>query len=112
LVTSRHQINHDPPSWSKIASFLLSPDWEAQFPYDTRRRLPRVLSDDFPLLLDCGDVVKGKGYFKFVNMSLNSKVFVKKMNQWSSSYSFQGSPSFFFACKLKTLKLDFKKMEC
>ncbi len=73
--------NRNPPLWSRIDRFLLSPDWEVQFPNVSQRRLPRVLSDHFPLLLDCGNVVRGRGYFKYENMWLKAKEFVEKVNQ-------------------------------
>jgi hypothetical protein len=41
-----------------IDKFLLSPDWEAQFPDVSQKGLPRLLSDHFPLLLDCGVVAR------------------------------------------------------
>lgn len=63
--------NHDSLLWSRIDRFLLSPDWEAHCFYVSQCRLPRVLSDHFPLLLDCVDVVTSRGYFKFENMWLN-----------------------------------------
>jgi len=40
--------------WSKIDRFLLSPEWEEHYPDVSQRRLPRLLSDRSPLLLDCG----------------------------------------------------------
>jgi endonuclease/exonuclease/phosphatase family metal-dependent hydrolase len=40
--------------WSKIARFLLSPKWEEHFTEVTQGQLPRILSDHFPILLDCG----------------------------------------------------------
>jgi hypothetical protein len=45
--------NHDPLVWSKVDRFLLSLDWEAHFPNVSQRRLPKVLSDHFYLLLHC-----------------------------------------------------------
>jgi hypothetical protein len=33
---------------------------------------------------------------------------VGKVKQWCDYYSFQGTPSFAFACKLKALKKDLK----
>jgi hypothetical protein len=51
--------NRDPLSWFRTNRVLLSFDWEAQFPNASHRRLPIVLLDHFPLLLDCGDV-KGR----------------------------------------------------
>jgi hypothetical protein len=79
--------------WSKIDRFLLSPGWEAEFPNVFQRRLPRLLSDNFPLMLDCGDV-RSRRYFKFENMWLKSDGSVDKVKHWWASYRFQGSPSF------------------
>jgi hypothetical protein len=62
-------------------------------------------------MLDCGDVHRSIQYFKFENMCLKFEGFVEKVKQWWLSYSFQGSPSFILACKLKALKIDLKKME-
>jgi exonuclease III len=40
--------------WSKIDRFLLSPEWEEHFPDVSQSRLPRLLLDHFPLMLDYG----------------------------------------------------------
>jgi endonuclease/exonuclease/phosphatase family metal-dependent hydrolase len=45
----------DPPVWSRIDRFLVSPDWEARFHVSSQKRLPRLYLDHFPILLDCGD---------------------------------------------------------
>jgi hypothetical protein len=62
--------------WFKIDRFLLSPEWEEHYPEVAQRRLPRILSDHFPLLLDCGTQREGNKYFKFENMWLKSDGFV------------------------------------
>jgi hypothetical protein len=95
--------------WSKIDRFLLSPEWEEHYPYVSQSCLPRLLSDHFPLMLDCGMHREGKRYFKFENMWLNSDGFVEQVQRWWESYDFQGLPSFVLANKLKTLKVDLKK---
>jgi endonuclease/exonuclease/phosphatase family metal-dependent hydrolase len=41
-------------SSSKIDRFLILADWDGHFPKISKKRLPRVLSDHFPVLLDCG----------------------------------------------------------
>jgi hypothetical protein len=102
-------ISHDPPVWSRIGHFLVSHDWEVQFPLVSQKRLSRLYSDHFPILLDCGDVSRGSKSFKFENMWLKVEGFVGMVKQWWDSYSFQGLPSFVLACKLKALKLDLKK---
>jgi len=41
----------DPPVWSRIDHFLISPDWEARFPVVSQKRLPHLHLDHFPILL-------------------------------------------------------------
>jgi hypothetical protein len=94
--------------WSKIDRFLLSPEWEEHYPDVSQSRLPRLLSDHFPLMLDCGSQREGKRYFKFENMWLKSDGFVGQVQRWWESYDFQGLPSYVLAHKLKALKVDLK----
>jgi hypothetical protein len=102
-------INQDSQLWCRIDRFLLSLDWEEQFPNISKRRLPRNRSDHFPLLLDCGGSDRGNRYYKFENMWMKSEGFVEQVKTWWMSYRFQGSPSFVLARKLKALKSDLKK---
>ncbi|KAF5447771.1 hypothetical protein F2P56_033295, partial [Juglans regia] len=44
--------------WSKLDRFLVSPLWEAHYPEVSQKRLARVSSDHFPILLDCGGKMK------------------------------------------------------
>jgi endonuclease/exonuclease/phosphatase family metal-dependent hydrolase len=46
-------------SWSRIDRFLLSSGWEERFPDVVQRRLSRVLSDHFPIMLVCGETRRG-----------------------------------------------------
>jgi len=101
--------NSESPSWSGIDRFLLSPDWKAQFPNVSLRRLPRILSDHFSPLLDCRVVVRSSRYFKFEKIWFKSEGFVEQVKQWWMSFSFQSSPSFILICKLEVLKTDMKK---
>jgi hypothetical protein len=94
--------------WSKIDRFLLSPEWEEYYPDVSQSRLPRLLSDHFPLMLVFGSNRDGKKYFKFENMWLKFVGFVEQVQRWWESYDFQGLPSFVLASKLKALKVDLK----
>ncbi|XP_041009220.1 uncharacterized protein LOC121253280 [Juglans microcarpa x Juglans regia] len=96
--------NRELPSWSRIDRYLVSPEWEAHYLDLIRKRLPRLCSDHFPILLDCGGLRGGSRYFKFENMWLKSEGFLDKVRQWWSSYHFYGKPSYVLACKLKSLK--------
>lgn len=58
--------NQNPPWWFKIDRHLLSPNLKAQFPDVSQERLPRILSNHFPLLQDYGDVARSKRYFKLI----------------------------------------------
>lgn len=101
--------NQETPSWSRLDRFLVSLDWEVKFPSSLQKRLPRLCSDHFPILLDCGGVHWGPRPFKFENMWLKAEGFVDRVRLWWESYSFQGSPSFIFSQKLKALKTDLKR---
>ena len=46
-------------SGSKIDCFLFSPDWEDHYPNISQRRLVKVVSDHFPIILEGGAIQKG-----------------------------------------------------
>jgi len=96
-------------AWSRIDRFLLSIEWEEYFPEVSQRCLPRLLSDHYPLLLDCGVGRQSRGSFKFENMWLQAEGFEEQVKRWWGSYIYEGTPSFVFARKLKALKVDMKK---
>jgi hypothetical protein len=76
-------------------TWLISQDppvWEAFFTGVSQKRLPRLCSDHFPILLDCGDVLRGNRSFKFENMRLKAKGSVDMVKLWWDSYLFQGRP--------------------
>jgi hypothetical protein len=60
-------------SWSRLDRFLVSPDWEAKYPSLIQKRLPRLCSDHFPILLICRGIFRGKRPFKFENRWLRGE---------------------------------------
>nr|XP_023928304.1 uncharacterized protein LOC112039655 [Quercus suber] len=96
-------------SASRIDRFLLSPDLADYFSHFSQKRLPRVLSDHFPILLESGSHRKGRIPFRFENMWLKAEGFLDKVKAWWENYHFQGTPSFILAKKLAALKADLKK---
>jgi hypothetical protein len=78
--------NRDDHCWSRIDKFLFTPDWEELFPYVVQRRLPRLLSDHFPLLLDCGVSTRSGEYFKFENTWLKSEGSMDLVKLWWQNY--------------------------
>lgn len=101
--------NRDLPSWSRIDIFLISPEWEAHYPDLIQKRLPKLCSYHFSILLNCGGISRGPRYFKFENMWLKSEGFLDRIRQWWFSYHFHGNASYSLACKLKSLKKDLKE---
>jgi mannosylglycoprotein endo-beta-mannosidase len=93
-------------SWSRIDRFLFTPSWESLFPEVSQNRMPRLLSDHFPICLECGVEGSGKRPFRFENMWLKADGFVDLVGSWWRSYVFSGSPSFVLQSKLKALKRD------
>jgi hypothetical protein len=74
----------------------------------SQKRMPKLCSNHFSILLDCGGIQSGGRYFKFKNMWLKAEGFVGRVKRWWSSYHFQGSQSIVLAHKLKPLKDDLK----
>jgi hypothetical protein len=69
-------ISHDPPLWSRNDHFLVFQEMEAWFSGVMQKRLLLLHLNHFPIILDMGDVVRGKKPFKFENMWLKVVGFV------------------------------------
>jgi hypothetical protein len=68
-------------SMTRLDRFLFSPYWEDQFPTITQRRLPRLLSDHFPIMLECGQFLQGPHPIRFENMWFKAEGFVDHVRQ-------------------------------
>ncbi|XP_075112412.1 uncharacterized protein LOC107801646 isoform X1 [Nicotiana tabacum] len=96
-------------SASRIDRFLISSQWDNSFKAIKQSVLPRVELDHCPILLECGEWERSKGYFKFENMWFEHVNFISTVKKWWNSYDFQGRPDVVLAKKLRKLKEDLKK---
>ena len=65
-------------SCSRLDRFLLSSDWEEHFPNIRQRRLQRLLSDHFPILLKGGNFQRDSRPFRFENTGLKIAKIITK----------------------------------
>ncbi|KAK4559257.1 hypothetical protein RGQ29_008482 [Quercus rubra] len=96
-------------SKARLDRFLFFPDWEDKFPTIFQRRMSRLCSDHFPIVLKGGSFQRGSMLFRFENMWLKDEGFVDRVRSWWDSYQVHGAPSFILANKLKLLKNDLKR---
>ena len=58
----------------------MTANWEVKFPFVCQKRLSRLVSDHFPILLEGGNFHRGKRPFRFENMWLTDEGFVDKIH--------------------------------
>lgn len=88
-------------AWSRLDIFCFSLHVRLITQCCSKRRLPGICSDHFPILLDCGGIPAGSSYFKYENMWLKVEGFVEKVKLWRPLYLLEGTPHFILAGKLK-----------
>ena len=89
---------------SRLDRFLVSAEWEEHFPDLIQKRLPRLLSDHFPICLETAHLERGKAPFRFENMWLRSEGFSDVIKQWWGEARVYGFASYVVANKLKFIK--------
>ena len=89
---------------SRLDRFLVTADWESHCNKVNQRRLPRPVSDHFPILLDTDGVRTGPAPFRFELMWLKYEGFKDILKGWWQNLHFYGSFSFILTAKLKALK--------
>ncbi|XP_042939512.1 uncharacterized protein LOC122274548 [Carya illinoinensis] len=67
-------------TWSRLDRFLISPSWKLHDPNLSRKRLPRICSDHFPVMLDCGGI-QGGNLSNILAYKL--KALKKNLNIWN-----------------------------
>ena len=64
---------------ARLDRFLFSADWEDKFPTVSQRRMSRLCSDHFPIVLRGGSFQRGCMPFRFENMWLKDESFVDRV---------------------------------
>ncbi|RVW50576.1 Transposon TX1 uncharacterized 149 kDa protein [Vitis vinifera] len=95
-------------SWARLDRFLVTPSWLDNFSGVIQRRLPRPVSDHFPILLEGGGLRRGPSPFRFENMWLKVEGFLDLIRSWWREIEVRGTASYRLAAKTKELKQKLK----
>ncbi|WKA02253.1 hypothetical protein VitviT2T_020466 [Vitis vinifera] len=95
-------------SWARLDRFLVNTSWLDQFSSVLQSRLPRPLSDHFPVSLEGGGLRGGPSPFRFENMWLKVEGFQDMIRRWWWEIEVRGSASYRLATKLKEIKQKLK----
>ncbi|KAL4180048.1 hypothetical protein AMTRI_Chr13g90220 [Amborella trichopoda] len=97
-------------SLSKLDRFLLSPNWEEQFPGSFALALPKPTSDRCPILLDTIAVRRGPKPFRFELAWLQEEFLTTVIPTWWNSLQSQvkGRAGYRLQTKIQLLKASLK----
>ena len=107
-------------TWARLDRFMASPSWMDQFSGINQCRLPRPVSDHFPIMLVGGGIRRGPTPFRFENMWLKAEGFKELVRNWWQGIDVRGNASYKLATKMKEIKQKLKvwnrkvfgKLEC
>ncbi|RVW71526.1 hypothetical protein CK203_048010 [Vitis vinifera] len=94
--------------WARLDRFLVSPSWTDQYNGISQCRLPRPVSDHFPIMLVGGGIRRGPTPFRFENMWLKVEGFKDLVRSWWQGIEVRGSGSYKLATKMKEVKQKLK----
>ena len=101
--------SEDESLYSRLDRFLVSVDWEELFSYMFQKRLPRLISNHFPICLETTRLERGRTPFKFENMWLKFEEFSDIIKEWWGEAHVDGFASYIIATKLRFVKEKLKK---
>jgi hypothetical protein len=84
--------DHMNPTFEKLDRFLVSPEWEEQYPLSIVTAMDRGLSDHAPVLLDTGNKTPTNIPFRFENAWMQGEDFVQIVEKsWNGPINVMGS---------------------
>lgn len=96
-------------AWARLDRYLVTQDWLDKFCGVVQCRLPRPISDHFPIMLKGGGLRRGPSPFRFENMWLKVDGFKDLLREWWQGTVVRGKASFRLASKLKVMKQKIKE---
>jgi hypothetical protein len=74
--------NQENPTLEKLHRILINSEWELLFPLTQARKIPRVMSDHNPLIMDTGEKPEVKSReFRFEKSWVNHPDFMSKVEK-------------------------------
>ncbi|OAY84113.1 hypothetical protein ACMD2_08310, partial [Ananas comosus] len=98
--------NH--PTLAKLDRFLISTEWDQQFPMSNVEAVPRITSDHCPILLSTGDKPKRK-LFRLKEVWLRNEDFIKRIPVWWREVQHNDSALHSLNAKLRHCRKQIKK---
>ena len=95
-------------SQARLDRYLVTQNWLDKFCGVVQSRLPRPISDHFPILLKSGGLRRGPSPFRFENIWLKVDGFKDHLRDLWQRTEVSGKASFRLASKLKVLKQKIK----
>lgn len=90
------------PTMARLDRFLVSTEWDQEFPLTKVESLPRVTSDHFPILLSSeSNVPRTRKIFRFEDVWLTHEDLVSKLPSWWQEEREEKTAMLLFTAKLR-----------
>lgn len=96
------------PTLAKLDRFLISIDWDQQFPLSAVEAMPKLTLDHYPILLSTGSTTKCR-MFRLEEVWLRNENFVKSIPGWWTKIQRNDSAFLFFSTKLRHCRKQIRR---
>ncbi|XP_073016672.1 uncharacterized protein [Primulina eburnea] len=97
----------DMPICCRLDRFMFTTGWTEFFPFNRQTILPRITSDNFPVVLE--KIKWGPTAFRFENVWVREKNFKSSASIWWDRAAVRGWEGYKFMMKLKSVKMEIKR---